>query len=209
VTAVPADGLPAAVETGRGPDLPAPAAGKGPGLAPAPGAKAQSLDRDAEVPLPAAARVGGSATAAAPARSSAPMSRRTPRKGARVPLTVSSPGWPVTAAAMRRRPSGRAAAWPSAPRTASGLSAGSSSAIRASRAPRCIGRRASLHLVKDGRSPTRRKASPGCRRQPATPCWASAEAYPACPTRPLPSRRCPAGRGASLGHSLTLAAVAE
>src|ERR1019366_10679602 len=58
VTAVPADGLPAVVEAGRGPDLPAPAAGQGPGLAPAPGAKAQSLDWDAERPLPAAAGAG-------------------------------------------------------------------------------------------------------------------------------------------------------
>ena len=78
---------------------------------------------------------GGSTTAVAPARASAPMNRRTPGKGARAPSPVSSLGCAVTAAAMRRRPSGRAAACPSAPRTASGLSAGSRSAIRTSRAP--------------------------------------------------------------------------
>ena len=42
VPAVLADGLPAVIEAGRGPVLPAPAAGQGPGLAPAPGADAQS-----------------------------------------------------------------------------------------------------------------------------------------------------------------------
>ncbi len=77
----------------------------------------------------------GSTTAAAPARASALMNRKMPGKGARAPWPVSRSGWAATAAAMRRRPSGRAAAWPSAPRTTSGLSAGSSSAIRASRAP--------------------------------------------------------------------------
>ena len=77
---------------------------------------------------------GGSATAAAPARASAVMNRRMPGIGARAPWPVSSSGWPVTAAAMRRRPSGRVAAWSSAPRTASGLSAGSGVASRASRA---------------------------------------------------------------------------
>ena len=78
---------------------------------------------------------GGSTTAAAPARASALMNRRTPGTGARAPSPVSSSGSAITADAMRHRPSRRAAAWSSAPRIASGLSEGSSSAIRASRMP--------------------------------------------------------------------------
>jgi hypothetical protein len=77
----------------------------------------------------------GSITLVAPARASALMNRRTPGTGARAPSPVSSPGCAVTAAAMRHRPSWRAAARSSAPRTASALSPGSSSATSASRPP--------------------------------------------------------------------------
>jgi len=119
---------------------------------------------------------GGSITAAAPASASALMNRRTPGTGARAPWPVSSSGWPVTAAAMRHRPSGRAAACPSAPRITSGLSAGSSFASRASRAP--------------AGSP-----GPGRPGPPVTaPCRQSGPASGAgrrCPRRPRPRRRRP------------------
>ena len=135
VPAVLADGLPAVVEAGGWRTFPHRPQSTARALLLHP---AQSRSPSTGTPsgrcLPQRGQ-GGSTTAVAPARASALMNRRTPGTGARAPSPVSSPGWAVTAAAMRHRPSWRAAACSSAPRTASALSPGSSSAIRASRPP--------------------------------------------------------------------------
>jgi len=77
---------------------------------------------------------GGSTTTTAPALTRALMNRKTPGNSARAPWPVSRPGRSTTARAMRRRPSGRAAACPRASKTTSELRTGSSSDSKMSRA---------------------------------------------------------------------------